>query len=267
MKIYDLQGKVKADKKLPQQFSEPLRQDLIARAVQVIHGNTRQPYGSAPDAGKRASAYVSKRRRDFRTTYGIGQSRTPRKIMSRSGTRMNWVGAFAPQTVGGRRAHPPKAEKIWSRKINKKERRIAIRSAISATISRSLVETRGHRMPKEYPLGIDSNIEEVAKAAELKNILLSLGLEKELERTSEKKIRAGRGKSRGRKYVRKVGPLIVVANKCILMQNTNIPGVDVVSVDMLNANVLAPGKTPGRLTIWSEKALERMEKEKLFTNK
>ena len=47
---------------------------------------------------------------------------------------MNWVGAFAPGTVGGRRAHPPKSEKIWSKKINKKENAKAIRSAISATL-------------------------------------------------------------------------------------------------------------------------------------
>ena len=38
---------------------------------------------------------------------------------------MNWVGAFAPGTVGGRKAHAPNAEKIFDKKINKKENRKA----------------------------------------------------------------------------------------------------------------------------------------------
>ena len=42
--------------------------------------------------------------------------------MSRSGTRLNFTGAFAPGTVGGRRAHPPKAEKNWQEKVNKKDK-------------------------------------------------------------------------------------------------------------------------------------------------
>ena len=69
------------------------------------------------------SAKLSKRRRAYRGSYGFGISRTPRKILSKRGRRLGWVGAVAPNTVGGRRTHPPKAEKIWREEINTKERR------------------------------------------------------------------------------------------------------------------------------------------------
>ncbi|MFC2135964.1 50S ribosomal protein L4, partial [Bacteroidota bacterium] len=90
---------------LPIQFYEPVRKDLIQKVFLAIQANKKQPYGADPEAGKRASAELSRRRRKYRGSYGMGISRVPRKIMSRRGTRMNWVGAFAPGTVGGRRAH------------------------------------------------------------------------------------------------------------------------------------------------------------------
>ncbi|MEK6868731.1 MAG: 50S ribosomal protein L4, partial [Nanoarchaeota archaeon] len=88
---------------LPVQFDEEVRPDLISRAVLALQSSKRQAYGAMPEAGKRASSTLSKRRRRYRGSYGHGISRTPRKILSRRGTRMYWVGAFAPNTRGGRR--------------------------------------------------------------------------------------------------------------------------------------------------------------------
>ena len=117
LKVRSQTGQSKNEQDMPKQFNEPINPNLIKRAVAVIQSNRRQKYGAAPEAGKRASAYLSKRRNSYRSTYGIGQSRTPRKVMSRRGTRLNYVGAFAPQTVGGRRAHPPKSEKNLTKKM------------------------------------------------------------------------------------------------------------------------------------------------------
>ena len=162
LSIIDLTNKEISKKDLPRQFNEEIRADIIKRAVHAIQSHKRQKYGASQDAGKKASVYLSKRRRAYRGTYGIGQSRTPRKILSRRGRRMFYVGAFAPQTVGGRRAHPPKAEKEWSKKINKKERRKAIRSAISATVIKEIVQKK-HLIPKKYPFIIDDGIEKIDK--------------------------------------------------------------------------------------------------------
>jgi len=264
MKILGLDKKEMGNTELPVQFSEEIRPDLIKRAVLTLQANKRQPYGAKEGAGQRHSAYLSKRRKSYRGTYGIGQSRTPRKVMSRKGRRLRYVGAVAPQTVGGRRAHPPKAEKIYAKRINDKERRKAIRSAISATVISNLVEQK-HLLPDEYPLIIDKKLENIATTKDVKTTLLNLGLVKELERCKVKKIRAGKGKSRGRKYKTKTGPLIVVSNECKLLKSAqNIPGVDVVIVNNLNAETLAPGAVPGRLTLWTQKSIEKLSKDKLF---
>lgn len=252
---------------LPIQFDEKYRPDVIKKAVIAIQCNKRQPYGSDPEAGKKQATEISKRRRDYKTCYGKGISRIPRKTMSRRGSQMIWVGAFAPGTVGGRRAHPPKSWKIWGHNINNKERRLAIRSAISATCIKSLVERRGHLFDSEVPIIIDSGIEKVSKTKELMAIFEKIGLSKEIVRISKKSIRAGKGKSRGRKYIRKVGPLIVVSEKCPVMKAaSNLPGVEAIKVDMINAELLAPGCHAGRLTVWSEKAVERLTNEHLFLN-
>ena len=250
---------------LPEQFEEEIRPDVIRRAVLAIQANKRQPYGANTRAGKRASAKLSRRRRKYRGSYGHGISRVPRKILTRRGTNFYWVGAVAPGTVGGRRAHPPKAEKIWKQKINTKERRLAIRSALAATCVKELVEKRGH-VSKHIPIIIDSNFENVKQTKEIRESLIKIGLEKELERTSIKRIRSGKGKSRGRKYKIRKGPLIVVSGKCELQKAAkNIPGIDISIVDSINVELLAPGSEPGRLTIFTDKAINRLEKEKLFT--
>jgi large subunit ribosomal protein L4e len=208
---------------------------------------------------------LSKKRHDYRGSYGHGISRTPRKIMSRRGTRMNWTGAFAPNTVGGRRAHPPKSEKIWTKKINIKERRKAIRSALSSAVSKELVAERGHKIPDNYPLILEDKFEKVNKTKDVKKILEKIGLKQELKRASVKKVRAGKGTMRGRKYKKKIGPLIVVSSKCSLEKSAlNIPGTDVVEINKINAELLAPGTMPGRLTIFTKSAVEKLGKEKLF---
>ena len=254
-------------KELPAQFHEEIRADLVKKAVVAIESNLRQPYGADPMAGKRASAELSRRRHKYRGSYSLGISRVPRKILSRRGTRMNWVGAFAPGTVKGRRAHPPKVEKIWTKKLNTKERRKAIRSAISATVIKQLVEKRGHKVPENYPFIIDSKIEELSKTKEVIDALTKLGLTQELERSSIKKVRPGIGTMRGRRYRKKIGPLVVVSDTCKLTKSAkNIPGVEIVKVDKLNARHLAPGISIGRLTIFTENAINRMEKEQLFMN-
>lgn len=252
-------------KRLPAQFAEPVRPDLIKRAVEAIWSHERQPYSSDPRAGKKASAKLSRRRRDYRGGYGHGISRVPRKILSRNGTNMFWVAAFAPGTVKGRRAHPPVASKVWEQKINDKERRKAIRSALAATMTKTVVAARGHALPEHYPFIISNAFEALDKTQTVEDALTKLGLEHELVRASKKKVRPGKGKSRGRRYRTSTGPLIVVAGDCKLLRAAkNIAGIDVREVSTLNASVLAPGTVPGRLTLFTSNAIDKLTKERLF---
>ena len=252
-------------KKMPSQFSEAFRPDLIKRAVIAIQRNNKQPYGALLGAGMRHSAKISRRRLDYKGSYGLGISRVPRKIHSGKGSRWNWVGAVAPHTVGGRRAHPPKPSKIFSVKVNNKERKKAIRSALYATLQRSLVQERGHHVPDTYPFLLSEEIEQLQRTKDVLALLLGLGFSKELERASVKKVRAGKGKFRNRKYKKRKSLLLVVSEQCPLQQSAkNISGIDIVEVTKLNAALLAPGTRPGRATLFSQKAVELIEKKQLF---
>ncbi len=266
LKVVDQKNSETKTITLPDQFSEPVRKDLIKRAVLALQAARRQRYGASPEAGKQYSAYLSKRRRAYRGTYGIGQSRTPRKVLNRRGTRFYFVGAFAPQTVGGRRAHPPKAEKSWDQKINVKEKRKAIRSALAATMSADLVAQRGHKVPKGFPFILDTTFEDIAKTKDVVLALKTLGFEDELVRASTTTIRAGVGKRRGRKTITKKSFLFVVSKDCPLLKAAaNIQGADVIPVTSLNAELLAPGTHEGRLTLFTDGALDVLSQRKLFT--
>ena len=221
--VYSINGEVKEDIELPAIFDEVYRPDLIKRA---------QPWGNDPMAGKRTSAKG--------WGSGRGTARVPR---IKNGSKA----AFVPMAIGGRQAHPTRAEKNHHEKINIKERRFAIRSAVAATVNKELVEDRGHKVEdlEQVPIIVEDDIEEVKTTKQTREIFQKLGVYDDIIRAKEgKRIRAGRGKTRGRKYKKVKGPLHA--------------GVDVVVAENLNAELLAPGTHPGRLTIYTKSAVEKL---------
>lgn len=259
--IVDKEKKEVGKKDIPEQFSEQVREDLIYRAVITVQANSRQPYGSYESAGMNVSAKLSRRRRDYKGSYGHGMARTPRKTVSRRGIRFNFVGALAPNTRGGRRAHPPKADRIWNKKLNIKERRKAICSALSATLIPDMVKNKGHLIPKDFPFVLSNDIESINKTKEVMKMLYVLGFKEDLDRTDNKVLRAGKGKNRGRPYKVKKSVLFVVSKDCPLNKSaSNISGIDIVTPDHLNVELLAPGTTPGRLTLYTEGAIDKIAK-------
>jgi large subunit ribosomal protein L4e len=247
-KIFDLEGKSIGKTKLPPIFETVLRSDVIKRAVLAIQSNRFQPQGRDPMAGKRTTAESR--------GVNLGISRISRS-KGPAGR-----GALAPGTVGGRAAHPPTSDKKIVRRIPKKEKRLALLSAIAATASKEVVASRGHSIEDvpEIPLIVTDDLEGLKKVKEVEEALIHLGVFSDIYRVKEsRKIRAGKGKHRGRKMKQAVGPLIVVAeNKGIIEASRNIPGVEVATVNNLNVEILAPGTHPGRLTIWTNSAIEKL---------
>ena len=256
--VFDINGSVKGKIELPRVFSVSVRADLVQRAVLALQAAKRQSYGSDVLAGKRTSAKYHGVKDTRGSMKNREVSRGPR--VSGGAPGQEWRIKFVPHAVGGRAAHPPKVERELILKMNRKENRLALASAIAATALREVVAARGHRLPDaELPLIITDDVEKMKKAKELLDVLQKLKLWQELERTSVSKIRAGRGKMRGRKYRTKVGPLIVIAkDEGIVKAASNIPGVSVSTVPALNVELLAPGAKPGRLTIWSEGAIKQV---------
>jgi large subunit ribosomal protein L4e len=253
IQVYDLQGNIKKTIELPKIFETPLRPDVIKRAVLAQQSHGIQPQGRDPMAGKRTSA--------ISMGTGHGTARLPRVKGSRFPRAQQ--GAFAPSTVGGRLTHPPRSEKKIYKFINKKERRLAIRSAIAATANKTQIAYRGHIVEDvpTFPLVIVDELQDIDYASEARKFFTNLGLWRDLERVyRSRKIRAGKGKMRGRKRRHSVGPLLVIhKNGGVRKAVSNFLGVDVIKVNYLNSEALAPGTVPGRLTVWTSSAIDDLK--------
>lgn len=249
-KIYDIDGNKKSELDLPIIFDEEIRPDIIKRAVEAEQANRRQPYGPGKRAGMRhATESVGK---------GQGISRVQRY------TQLGNRATESPPNVGGRRAHPPKPEKDLGKKVNKKEKAKARRSALAATTNKSLVVGRGHRFDDEdidFPIVVEDDMEEIEKTSEAIEFLKKLGVYSDIERAKNgKKVRAGKGKFRGRKYKKPVSLLVVLSKDCNGKDAfSNLAGISLKSPDEITVEDLAPGGEMGRLTIFSKNVIDQME--------
>ena len=248
-KIFDVGGKEVGELALPEFFSTELRMDVIRKAVVAQQSHRYQPQGRNLMAGKRTTA----------EGFGVGRgiSRVPR--IGGHGP-LSGTAAFAPGTMGGRMAFPPVTRKRLDKRVNRKERLLALRSAIAATASREIVRGRGHRFDEDIalPLVVSDEVEKLSKASEARGFLGSIGLWDDIVRVRKsKRIRHG-GRTHG------VGPLIVVSDgQAARRAFGNFEGMDVVAARDLSVEALAPGTRPGRLTVWSESAMKAISERKL----
>lgn len=258
--VYSIKGEILGSIELPGVFKTDYRPDLIQRAVVAEQANRRQIYGTYELAGMQTSAdYFGNRRETFRITINRGQSRLPREKPGGGGLgKVRRV----PQSVKGRPAHPPK-KKDWHKKINNKEFLFAIKSAIAATANPNIVTKRGHKIEniKEIPLIIENSFEKLSKTRDIIKTLQILGLDGDIERAGKKRIGSGRGKTRGYRQKNRKGVLIVInEDNGIKKGAKNIPYIDIARVDELSPELLAPGTHPGRLTLWTNSAIENIDK-------
>ncbi len=242
--IIDLSGN--ATKKISSSlFDEIYRPDLIKKAVLAAQANRQQPYGPHMYAGMRTSA----------EGWGPGRG-VSRVARLKNGSKS----ARIPQAVKGRQAHPPKPEKDRTEKINDKERKKAIKSALAATGNQELVTERGHKFSAQLPLIAVDNLSELSRTKDVKAFMEAVKVWDDIERAKETTIRAGRGKLRGRRYKNTKSILIVTAeDKGVGRAARNLAGVDIVTCDQLNTELLAPGTHAGRLTIFTESAIAKLE--------
>jgi len=242
--VLDIEGKPTGEISLPTVFETRLRLDIIQKASIAQQSHRFQPQGRNLMAGKRTTA----------EGFGVGRgiSRVPR--IGGHGP-LSGTAAFAPGTVGGRMAFPPVTAKKIAKQINRKERRLALRSAIAATASDEIVRQRGHKFDQErrLPLVVNDEVEKLAKSSQAKHFLSAVGVWDDVLRVRRsKRIKSGR-------RVHAVGPLIVVGDdKTARKALRNFEGVSVIRADELSVEMLAPGTHPGRLTIWSESAVKKI---------
>jgi len=251
VKIYSLEGEKKDEMELPPVFKEEIRPDIIKRAVEASEANKKQPYGPSSEAGMRHATEMQ----------GVGQGMARvQRLTQYGGSRA----AESPQTRGGRRAHPPKPEKEIGKKLNKQMKAKSRKSALAAVTDLNIVKDRGHEIDDdslEFPIIVEESIEDLEKTKEAVDFLEKLGIYSDVIRAKEgKKIRAGKGKMRNRKYRRPKSILVVLSEGAKGRRAfSNLPGVTVRSPENLNIEDLAPGGAMGRLTLFSTKAVDEME--------
>ena len=259
--VFSVEGKKLREVELPKQFEADVDRGLIKRAVLSIQSAAIQPKGGYPKSGRDNTARY-RGKRDLPTeerNINVGKARLPR-LKNRRGLLYGRV-AGVPQAVGGPSGHPPKVEEITLERINKKEKRAALVSAIAACARNDLVGAR-HVLGKELklPVVVEDKFEQIGKTKQVVGVLSAIGIVGDIDSAKGKRrIRAGKGKRRGRKVKQKKSILIVTKEGAqVFRAARNIPGVDICVVRNLNASLLAPGAMPGRLTVWSEGAIKAL---------
>lgn len=252
--VYAGEGKPAAFIPLPAVLTAPIRPDVVHDVHTKINKNKRQPYAVSKYAGHQTSA----------ESWGTGRAvaRIPR--VSGGGTHRAGQGAFGNMCRGGRMFAPTKTWRRWHVKVNVNQRRYALVSALAASAIPALVMARGHRISEiaEVPLVVDNKvIDNIDKTKNAVALLKTLKAYADVEKVAAShKIRRGKGKMRGRRYVQRRGPLIVYNEKAPLVKAfRNLPGVELVSVTRLNLLQLAPGGHLGRFVIWTKDAFERLD--------
>lgn len=252
--VYGVDGQKTASAlPLPAVFQSPIRGDLVLSVFTKVAKNKRQAYAVSENTGMQHSA----------ESWGPGRAvaRVPR--ISGSGTARAAQGAFANMCRGGRMFAPTKIWRRWYVRVNRNEKRYATASAIAATAVAPLVQARGHKIEKvpEIPLVVADEIESVDTTKKALTILKAVGAQKEVVKAiKSKKMRAGHGKMRGRRFTQRKGPLVIYAkNNGLVKAFRNIPGVDTCSVQALNLLQLAPGSHMGRFVIWSQSAFGALD--------
>lgn len=257
--VLNLEGKKIREVDLPKCFSAKIRNDIVSKVLEAR--KTMQPYGASPMAGKKhaAGGKVVHRRKVWRSGYGRGQSRVPRKIFSQRGSNFNWEASDVPSTKGGRRAHPPKSiSMINTLKINKKEFSLALLSAISSTANKKEIAKKYKTVEeaelKNIPFVVDSKIASLKTRKLIESLNKILGKNLFEIMVKKKSIRSGKGKLRGRKYKSNAGAILVLGKDEKI--KTNI--MDIQNAKDIGINDLAKGGA-GRLVIYTEKAIKDLK--------
>jgi large subunit ribosomal protein L4e len=255
--ILEMDGSNKNTITLPPVFETPYRPEVIQKVYNHLNSYTFQRQGRYPAAGQMVSA-------ESRNT-GLGIARIARA--RGEGFPRAGQAAGVASVRHGRLAHPPVSWKNIYKKINKKEKLLALCSAIAATTNGELIKRRGHKIKDtlQLPIVVSNEIESVVKSKDLEKILLKLGLEDDLKRTFIRRNKSLHKNSTNRRSALSV--LILVGDDIKIGKLGNsLPGITVKSVKSVSVLDLAPGSKPVRLTIFSENAMKELNNLKCTSN-
>jgi large subunit ribosomal protein L4e len=252
--VYKLNGETSGVMvKTPAVFGAPIRVDVLNFVHDQMRRNSQQAHSVSVKAGHQTSA----------ESWGTGRAvaRIPR--VHGGGTSRSGQGAYGNMCRGGHMFAPIKVFRRWHRHINVQQRRYAMCAAIASTGVPALALARGHRIEKtpEFPLVIADDAEALKKTKAAKDVLKSIGAWSDIQKVyASERWRAGIGKLRNRRNIRKRGPIIIYnSDNGISRAFRNIPGITLINVSRLNLLKLAPGGHVGRFAVWTESAFKKLD--------
>jgi large subunit ribosomal protein L4e len=126
---------------------------------------------------------------------------------------------------------------------------------------------RGHNVSSvpEVPLVVSSAAFSISKVSGAVALLRTIGAGPDMDKVKKsRKMRAGKGKMRGRRFRQRRGPLVIYDPEedgtTLSRAFRNIPGVETCSVHALNLLQLAPGGHLGRFIVWTSSAFAALDK-------
>lgn len=230
--VLDLDGKVVGSLDLPD--LRYIRYDIVRRAVLSEESYMYQPKGNYRWAGMDTSARFVGREGIYGSLKDQGQARLPRELLG--GGRYGRV-RIVPQSVKGRRAHPPKPEKILVEKINNKEKKLAMLNAIAGV-----------------KLYVVRDLESVNRAKDGMRVIERFVGELDVDR---KRITGVRRKRKTRAYKESIRVIVVTKDQARGFEN--LAGVRYKTVNRLMVRDIAPGGSMiNRNLIISENAIKEL---------
>src|ERR671911_490503 len=189
-RVIALDGTDSGEIELPAVFDTPYRPEVIHKVYVNVLSHSYHRQGRYPAAGEMVSA-------ESRNT-GLGIARLARargEGFPRAGQAAGVAGVRH-----GRVAHPPESWKDIYKKINHKERQLALSSAIAATSHKDIIVSRGHRVEgiSDFPIIASDSIESITKSRELVQALLAFGLAEDLSRSGASKAKGTKSGSRAK---------------------------------------------------------------------
>ncbi|CAI4255299.1 CHS_3a_G0002190.mRNA.1.CDS.1 [Saccharomyces cerevisiae] len=233
--VHSLTGEATANAlPLPAVFSAPIRPDIVHTVFTSVNKNKRQAYAVSEKAGHQTSA----------ESWGTGRAvaRIPR--VGGGGTGRSGQGAFGNMCRGGRIVTP-----------------LLLLLLLLLLPLWSWPEVTESKKIPEIPLVVSTDLESIQKTKEAVAALKAVGAHSDLLKVlKSKKLRAGKGKYRNRRWTQRRGPLVVYAeDNGIVKALRNVPGVETANVASLNLLQLAPGAHLGRFVIWTEAAFTKLD--------
>ncbi|MEM0149738.1 MAG: 50S ribosomal protein L4 [Candidatus Micrarchaeaceae archaeon] len=245
--VLQLDGSVKKSIELPKVFECEVNIPVMRRAANAEMTLKLQPQGHYVLAGMQTTAAYYGAMSSYRTGRHMGIAIRPREKL---GGGVQGKVKRIPSAVKGKRAHPHMVEKRLVERINRKEYIRAMESAIAST----KFEMHGAGV-KSAPIILSDEIESIGKTKQLVAVLYKLGLGNYLEERSKPSLKKGLRRSARVRHFRK-SLLFVFSNGAKAAKAArNIPGVAACTVSTLTVGALAPGGSAGRLSVWSESAI------------